>query len=844
MPLAPPPPPLRPSGRPLLVAAVAFGCGIALAHAAPPVGVAAWAGGAAALALAAGAYAWATRGRLVTLRGLVLALAVAGGAVGVGAARLAAWRALPADHVAHLAQAADYADLDRDDRAPVTLWGTVDSVPTGSGWSVRFRLRPDSAARGGAARPVAGPVQVSLLTPDDRRPVYPALRLGDRVRLSGRLATPPRPRNPAQMDYGAYLRGQGIWATLRVDDETGAAFLAPSARWADRVAVAVQRHVRVALARTVPSAEARGVLLALLLADRSRVDGEALDAFRQTGLMHLLAVSGLHVGLVGLALYGLLKPLLGRLGLRHRTVEALRAAVTLAVLAVYVLVTGGSVSVVRAFVMVALVLAGRALERPSDTLNTLGAAALVLLVSRPTALFDVGFQLSFAAVAAIVTLTPLLTAAVSARVRERTVGGAVVGSVAVSLAATVGTAPVLLAHFGRLPLGALVLNLPAIPLTGLTLGSGLAAVATSGWLAPAAAAFGALADLSARALLLTSRVGAGWLDWAALDVYVESPLVLAALALGAAALAVWRRPALRLRLALTAAACLGGAAWAHALSAEARPHLDAVFLDVGQGDATLLALPNGRHVLVDAGLRSPYVDEGERTVLPHLARYGIDRVDALVLTHADADHIGGAAAVMRGVRVDRLVVNGRGGETDLWAKVVRTADSLGVPVQVAAAGDTLALDPAVRLRVLGPAGLRSAPPRPGSGAGSQRPASANEASVVLRVEYGRTRWLLTGDAERGGEAAVVARYGPLLASDVVKVGHHGSRTSSTPALVAAAGRPAFAVVSVARRNRYGLPDEEPIARWGQTGAQTLLTSAEGAVWLRSDGERVWRVAWR
>lgn len=832
MPLAPPPPPLRPSGRPLLTAAVAFGLGIALADAAPLVPPAAWVGGAVALALGAAAYAAHVRGRLVSLRGLVLAIAVVGAAMAIGAGRMAAWRTLPANHVAHLATAAESADP--DDRVPLALWGTVDDVPVRTGWSVRFTLRPDSAARGGAAGAVRGPVQVSLMTPDDRRPVYPALRLGDRVRVEGRLAAPPRPRNPAQMDYGAYLRGQGVWATLRVDEETGVLFIGPSHHLTTRLAVAVQRHVRRALTATVPNPEARGVLLALLLADRSGVDGDALDTFRRTGLMHLLAVSGLHIGLVGLALYALLKPLLGRLRLQHRTVEWLRSGVTLAVLAVYVLVTGGSVSVTRAFVMVTLVLVGRALERPADTLNVLGAAALVLLIERPAALFDVGFQLSFAAVAAIVTLTPLLTAAVPERVRAQTWGGAVVGSVAVSLAATLGTAPVLLAHFGRLPFGALLLNLPAIPLTGLTLGSGLAATVSYGWFPVGATAFGALADVGAQALLWTSQVGAVWLDWAALDLHLDDPLVLAALAVSAAALAVWRRPALRLRLGLAALACLGGAAWTRALSDDARPHLDVVFLDVGQGDATLLAFPSGRHVLVDAGVRSPYVDEGERTILPHLDRYGIEALDALVLTHADADHIGGAAAVLEAVPVGRLVVNGRGGETDLWRRVLHTADSLGVPVQTATAGDTLALDPSARLRVLGPA-----PP----GAGTE-PMSSNEASLVLRLEYGRTRWLLTGDAERGGEAAAVTRYGPLLASDVVKVGHHGSRTSSTPALVAAAGRPAFAVVSVAERNRYGLPDEEPLARWERTGAQTLLTSAEGAVWLRSDGDHVWRVAWR
>ncbi|MEM6287543.1 MAG: DNA internalization-related competence protein ComEC/Rec2, partial [Bacteroidota bacterium] len=572
-------------------------------------------------------------------------------------------------------------------------------------------------------------------------------------------------------------------------------------------------------------AEVRALLLALLLADRSEVGAETLDAFRTTGLMHLLAVSGLHVGLVGFAVYGLLKPLLGRLGVRRRTVEWARAAVTLAILGVYVVVTGASVSVVRAFVMAALLIGGRLLERRNDTLNALGAAALTLLFVRPAALFEVGFQLSFGAVAAIVTLVPLLTSTVSERIRLTATGGFVVGSVTTSIAATLGTAPILLAHFGALPLGSLLLNLPAIPLTGATLGSGILTVLTAG-LPVAPDWFGALAAVNGQMLLWTSRVGVDGLGWATLTGTVEAPLVLAALGLAVLALALWRRPVARVRLALASGALLCLSLWGTVVRGDAAPRLDAVFLDVGQGDATLLGLPRGGHVLIDAGIRSPYVDEGERTILPHLDRFGIDRLDALVLTHADADHIGGAASVMRAVPVGRLITNGEAGETDLWATVMHVADSLGVVVEAVAAGDTLDLDPSVRLRVLGAGG-----------------ADSNDASVVLLAEHGHTRWLLTGDAEAAGEAALVARYPDLLGADVVKVGHHGSRTSSTPALVEAAGAPDFAVVSVGRRNRYGLPHETPLARWRATGAQTLLTSVEGAVWLRSDGEHVERVAW-
>ena len=814
----------------MLAVAVALAGGVGASRALPTVSPVVWAAFGAFAASVAAVYVVRTRRRLVTLRPLGLAAAVVLVAGSLGAARDASRRATPPNGIAQVAAQAQASDgrLASDERrVPLTLWATVASVPARTDWAIRFTADADSVGRADMRGSVSGRVQVSLFH-NEGRSVYPALRPGDRVRLTGHIEPLPHRRNPAGMDYGAHLARRGVAAMVEVRDETGIAFLAPSRRLLLRTSSTVRRHVRRSLARNVSSEDARGLLLALLLADRSAVDSATLEAFRETGLMHLLAVSGLHVGLVGLALYGVLKPTLGRLGVPRRRLEVGRASATLVVLALYVIVTGASVSVVRAFVMVSVLLIGRATEQRVDSLNALGLAAVAILVHRPAALLDVGFQLSFGAVAALVTLTPLLNTAVPDRVRQSTTGAFLVGSVTTSVTATLGTAPALLAHFGRLPLGGLVLNLPAIPLTGMVLGCGLLCVVATP-VPPIAAAFGAAASACGDLLIGLTETGARTLGWATYNRFLDDPSVILASVLGLTALALSRRPIARRRVALAGVASLTVGLWTSVAEHQRRPSFNVLFFDVGQGDATLLSFPNGRHVLVDAGLRSPYVDHGERTLVPHFERFGIDQLDALVLTHADADHIGGAQAVMRAVEVQRVVTNGRTGDSDLWAGLIAAADSLGVPVTTVGAGDTLAVDPSVRLRVLGP-----------SASGE----SSNDDSVVLRAEHGSTRWLFTGDAEAAGEAALVTRYGGALAADVVTVGHHGSETSSTAALVGAVGRPGVAGVSVARRNRYGLPDAAPLDRWRQAGADVRLTSDEGAVWVRSDGAGIELVDWR
>jgi competence protein ComEC len=815
--------PIRWHARPALLMAGCVATGIVLAGAAPGVPVGAWMGTAAVAAAGClGALAWRWR-RLISLAPLALTLGVGVVLVALGGARMAMWQEVPPRDLARIAAA----------EPVVTVSGRVVGHPAASERGQRFVVAADSVVVDSTFHPAAGRVQVALWQPRDAAepPVpYPDLEAGDRVRLSGALRPLPHRRNPADFDYGAWLERRGVRSTFSGYDSTAVALIAREPGPLDRFANAARRHVRRTLALHVPAEEARAVLAALLLADRTGIDPATREAFAATGLMHLLAISGLHVLLVGMALYRLLKSVLHRLRWPWRRVEGFRAAVTLALLGAYILATGAPASAVRALVMAAVLIVGVALERSANTLNALGLAALVLLLARPTFLFDAGFQLSFAAVGAIVVFMPLFERWTPLRWRARQPWKWTTQMVLVSLAATLGTMPVLLWHFGRLPLAGLVLNLAAIPATALTLGSGLLMVLGAP-LPGVAALAGASAQVGAEALLGVSRAGAEWLAWSDVGGTVRSGWGLGALVGGLVALALAPRPRHRWR-ALGAAGALGCVAvWLPVLLGEARPTLDVLFFDVGQGDAALVTLPNGRTLLVDAGVRDPYTDQGERTILPHLRHTGTDRLDAVVVSHPHADHLGGLPTLLRAVRIAQVVHNGHNYESRLFAEADSLSRALGVRSRAVAAGDTLALDPTVHIHVLAPPHA----PHPDE--------PANHGSVVLRLTYGATTFLFTGDAEAEAEHALADRYGELLRSDVVKVGHHGSRTSSTEPFVERVGA-GIAVVSVARRNRYGLPSAEVLERWTEAGAEVLQTWESGAVWLRSDGRTVERVRWR
>ena len=625
----------------------------------------------------------------------------------------------------------------------------------------------------------------------------PAMLAGTELRVDGAWWRMPRPVTPSAWPADPSYAGF-IFAAK-------AAVVAPPSLSEHPLLTLrgrTERSITRLFPRNAPLADA------LLLGRRETLDRGLADRFARSGLVHLLAISGSHVALIGAVL--LLLARAARLKRSHAV------AATVALVTMYLAVIGAPPSAVRSGIMLALALAATVLQRPTAPLAPVAAAALAILAVHPIAALDIGFQLSFAGVLGLILIRPAMLKRLPPALK-RGWKRWLADSLVTSLAAFVATAPAVAHHFGQIAPVSIVANLPAVPLTSLALVGTGAALATEPVVPPLGRLFADGASLM--------------LDWLqrVVDVAAELPGGHAAVARprwglwGAAALAIlialewsvrmrgWVRGALA-----AAAAC---AAFLVLPAAPVAEGLELAFLDVGQGDAVAIRTPAGRWLLVDAGPIDERFDAGEKRVLPFLRSRGATAVEAMILTHPHADHVGGAGAVLRGMRVGRVVEPGLPFGTPLYRDLLSTIEERGAVWSVARQDRVLQID-GVEVAFLWPS------------AGSlDAPADANDISAVVRLRYGAFTALLTGDAPSEVEAMLVGRYGAALRSTVLKVGHHGSRTATSDTFLRAV-QPELAVISCGVRNRYRHPAPETLDRLAARAVPVARTDLEGTVIVR------------
>ncbi|MFQ5638488.1 MAG: DNA internalization-related competence protein ComEC/Rec2 [bacterium] len=653
------------------------------------------------------------------------------------------------------------------------------------------------------------------------------IHYGDEILLRGKLRRPRDQRNPGEFDYRAYLTAQGISGLMSAGTSSQVQVMSSGhGHWLlRRLIFPVKSYLDEYIGHNLPARESM-LLRGLLIGERGEMSVELREVFSKLGVFHILAVSGLHVGFVILIFMGLLGFL--------RIPYTARVLLTIAALVFYAYLTNLKPPVVRASMMSSLLLFSTVLQRKNDVFNTLAVAALFILISNPLELFQPGFQLSFAAVTAIVYMYPKLRSVLRIhplfdKFKQNILIRYPVELFLISAAAFLGTLPFSILYFERLPLFSLAANLVVIPLAFCGLATGITATVVH-LMIPVIGQYYAAASWFFLHYLIEIVEWAGRLPHASLELHRFSAV--AALFYFSGLLIVFnvRQPRARRWLLIYVLALLNILLWSSL--DRSRNTLRITFFDVGQGDAVLLTFPDGRHALIDGGPTGQNYDAGEWVVAPYLKRNGISEIDALILSHADADHLGGLPFIMRNFKVHEIWDNGQAKPTELYQEYVALIDSLHIKRRVLRAGDALSAFNPVRFFVIHPTERFL----------TDFADDVNEGSLSLRMSYGEIDFLLSGDIEQEGEKEIT-RFGDLLKSEVLKVSHHGSRTSSTPAFVNLV-EPQLAVISVGELNKFEHPHPEALERLQAAGAEILRTDRDAAVILETDGRQIKRVQWR
>lgn len=702
------------------------------------------------------------------------------------------------------------------------LYAKVLSVELKRSFEIVFTIKADSIIIANTPIQIDDKLICKFRGNDEQRHfLYNTLNSGNKIYLTGTYQKGRDKRNPGEFDYNKYLKQNGITGLL-IAYETDSINILSAEKEFFKSSVHSIRKTIDKIIFDLHNQRTAELLRGLLLADRSEIDNETKNEFINSGVIHILAVSGLHVGYV-LVIFIFI---FGRFGI------FIRSILTILGLLGFMFLTGVPPSVFRATLMAVVLIIAFLSNRSTNIVNSISISAFIILLLNPNEIYNPGFQLSFSAVLAIGILYPYFQKNIYKLHLKRKWIEHILLFFGVSLSAQIGTLPFTLAYFSKLSVIALFANLIVIPVVGVIIGIAFITVFV-GFFSYGIAIYFAAANNLLAGLMIDFIKFAGSLDFSFIWIrnYSLYDSIIFYLGIGLLLFLTQKLQKRILKISLSIIIIASMILYSTFDNKEllSNNELNVFMIDVGQGDTFILKFPNGETALIDAGEANPFIDNGEKIIMPLLDYLGISKIDYGFISHLDLDHYGGFVSLIYHDRIKKVYrplpdsseksirfekfLREKKISTDIYNKKSLNIGNIKVYFLIDINNE------------------------------SYKKFSSNDKSGVLKIVYGQTSFLFVGDCEHPAEYLLATNFRNMLDSDVLKVGHHGSATgSSTPFLNLVS--PKISLVSAGIKNKFNHPSQFVINSLERIDSKIYRTDQEGAVLLTSDGIGIKKINWK
>ncbi|MFZ1289168.1 MAG: DNA internalization-related competence protein ComEC/Rec2 [Melioribacteraceae bacterium] len=648
--------------------------------------------------------------------------------------------------------------------------------------------------------------------------IYSELKIGNEIKFTGTIAQAKNQRNPGEFDYEKYLNENGISGLINCYNFDDFKIISKQKYFIANLIYEIRKAIDFQI-KKIYSEEYSNFLKGILLADRSDIDKETKIAFTNTGVIHVLAVSGLHVGFIAVIIFFLT----GRINIKYKYF------ITIIGIILFLILTKGLPSVFRASIMAVLFFISKLSGRSTNGFNSIAIAGFIILVLNPQELFNSGFLLSFSAVLSILIIYPIFSEKIK-KFRINKFAKNILLFVSVSLAAQIGTLPFTIYHFNKLSIISLFANMFVIPMIGIIVAIAVLSILVSIFSLLFASIFAEanmfLISLTFYFVRILSNLDFSFINIFNFSLYDGIVFYVSLTLLFFISMKIKGLYKVVLIFLIIISAFLVAKIDNKTILPE--NELTIFTIDVGQGDSFLVKFPNNKIALIDAGNSTEYFDCGESIIYPLLLRLGINKIDYAFISHLDSDHFGGSIFLVQEKLIKNLVKPKSNNVKDKifekfldsnnvnWFCYSDTTFNIGNS-QVSFFNDT------TKLNLLS--------------------LSSNDNSGIVKINYGKTSFLFVGDAELEMEKFLIENYSDKLKSDVLKIGHHGSRYSTSDDFLEIVN-PKIGIISAGIMNRFNHPTKKVLEKLNKRKIQILRTDKIGAIILSSDGNEIKNIDWR